>query len=425
MKVFTLKNKGIRNGGHYKPDSGGSGGKLTNVMKRLSVLVILLFSVAFANAQALNISNVFQTDPSGCSNSDGVITILASGGTAPITYSIDGGTSYQAGSSFTLLTAGIYTVQVLDDAGTTVVWTNNPVVLHNTDAVVVQGSNTTDASCYGVSDGSVQVVVDYPNSGPTQPFSFSLSDGVNPPTVNTTGLFTGLAAATYSVTVTNDACQEVVNALVVGEPAEIQISTSVTNASCNGDADGEITAVASDGVAPYTYTLKDSGGGVVASNGTGVFSGLAGGNYTVDATDSSPCTKSVPVTVGNPTALSFDAVTKVDIDCNGNSNGEIHMTVTGGTTPYTYYLDEGLATEVSNLTGDFTGLAQGDYQVSVKDAGPCSLVYASNPVTINEPSALSISAVNASDITGCRHFYGINMRFNKNFFSHNYISPGF
>ncbi|NOR86785.1 MAG: HYR domain-containing protein, partial [Bacteroidales bacterium] len=399
MKVFTLKKHGILNDGHYKPDSGGSGGKLTTVMKRLSLFLLLMFSMSIVNGQT--ITNVFQSDPSGCTNTDGQIIIIASGGVAPIEYSIDGGANYLPTGVFTNLSGGSYTVQIRDAAPTIVVWGANPVVLYNTDAVAIQGSSTIDASCFGVSDGSVTVVVDYPNSGSTQPFSFSLSDGVNTPTVNATGIFTALPAATYSVTVTNDACSEVVSGLVVDEPDEIQIAVSSAPASCDGDSDGTVTATATDGNAPYFYVLKDNGGNIVASNSIGSFTGLAGGDYTVEATDSNPCTNSASITVGNPSALSFDAVTSQDIDCNGNGNGEIHVTVSGGTTPYVYYLDKGLTSEVSNASGDFTGLSQGDYLVSVDDAGPCSLVYASNPVTIAEPVVLSISSVVDTDITSC------------------------
>ena len=399
MKVFTLKKHGILKGGHYKPDSGGSGGKLTLGVKRLGLFLLLLLSMSIVNAQTID--NVFQSDPTGCSNADGSIIIMASGGAGPITYSIDGGTTYVPGNNFPGLSGGLYTVQIKDNAGVVVIWGANPVVLRNVDAIAIQGSSTTNASCFGVADGSVTVVVDYPNSGPTQPFNFELTDGVNPAVNNATGIFNGVAAGNYTVTVTNDNCNEVVNGLVVTEPAEIQVATVITDASCNGDSDGAITATASDGVAPYTYTLKDNGGAVVASNGTGSFTGLAGGNYTVDATDSNPCTKTVAAVVGNPSPVSIDLVTKTDIDCNGNGNGEIHVTVSGGTAPYTYYLDEGLATEVSNLTGNFANLSQGSYQVSVTDAGPCSLTYAGNPVTINEPTVLSIVSVNSSDVTSC------------------------
>ena len=401
MKMFTHEKPVFFNDGMKIPDKKAGGKQL---FKSFLLLLAFVFSSSIVFGQALAIDNVFQTNPTGCSNNDGQIIIFASGGTSPYEFSIDGGNTYSSGASpysFTSLSGGEYNVQVRDNVGTVEVWGSNPVVLYNEDGISIQGSNTIDASCYGESDGSVQVVVDYDNSGPTNPFTFELFLGAVSQGTNTTGIFTGLAAGTYSVQVTNDACNVTESGLVVDQPAEIQIATSVNDASCNGDANGSITATASDGTAPYTYVLKDNGGNLVASNNTGSFTALAGGNYTVEVTDSKPCTNSTSVTVGNPSALNFDLVDATDISCFGNVDGEIDITVSGGTAPYTYYLDRGDASEQSNLTGNFTGLAQGNYNVSIEDANACTLVYSGNPVTINEPTELSITSVISIDVAGC------------------------
>jgi len=400
MKMFTHEKPVFFNHGTKIPNKK-TGGK--QLFKSFLLLMAFVFSSSIVFGQ-LTINNVFQTNPTGCSANDGQIIIIASGGTAPYEFSIDGGTTYSSGASpfsFTLLSGGEYNVQVRDNVGTVEVWGANPIVLYNEDGISIQGSNTIDASCYGESDGSVQVVVDYGNSGPTNPFTFELFLGAASQGTNTTGIFSGLAAGTYSVKVTNDACNVTESGLVVDQPAEIQIATSVNDASCNGDSDGSITATASDGNPPYTYVLKDNGGSIIASNSTGIFTGLAGGNYTVEATDTEPCTNSVAVSVGNPSVLNFDLVDATDITCFGNGDGEIDITVSGGTGPYTYYLNRGDVSEQNNLTGIFTGLSQGDYNVSIEDDNGCTLVYTSNPVTINEPTELSITSVTSNDVSGC------------------------
>ena len=51
---------------------------------------------------------------------NGSATIYAGGGTPPYMYSIDGGTNYQGGNSFSGLAAGAYLATVMDDNGCTI-----------------------------------------------------------------------------------------------------------------------------------------------------------------------------------------------------------------------------------------------------------------------------------------------------------------
>ena len=68
------------------------------------------------------------------------------------------------------------------------------------------------------------------------------------------------------------------------------------------------------------------------------------------------------------------------MSCNGGSDGSIDLTVTGGTTPYTYAWT---GTGVIAANQDQTGLAAGTYNVTVTDAEGCTSV---ESVTITEPA---------------------------------------
>ena len=68
-----------------------------------------------------------------------------------------------------------------------------------------------------------------------------------------------------------------------------------------------------------------------------------------------------------------------DVECFGSSTGEILIFANGGTPPYTYTLGS-----VTNLTGDFSNLPVGDYQITVTDANSCE--YITNPITILGPN---------------------------------------
>ena len=70
------------------------------------------FNIDDINNVALDID----TDDSGCLTSNGAVTVTASGGVEPYSYSLDGGTS-QSSNTFSGLSAGDYTVLVQDDDG--------------------------------------------------------------------------------------------------------------------------------------------------------------------------------------------------------------------------------------------------------------------------------------------------------------------
>ena len=112
------------------------------------------------------------------------------------------------------------------------------------------------------------------------------------------------------------------------------------------------------GTAPYLYSID---GGATQVSGT--FSGLTEGAYTVTIVDDNGCTEDVPVTITEPTDLTGAITAQTNVDCNGNSTGEVTVAADAGTgtAPYLYSIDGG-ATQVS---GTFSGLAEGAYTVTI------------------------------------------------------------
>jgi hypothetical protein len=131
----------------------------------------------------------------------------------------------------------------------------------------------------------------------------------------------------------------------------------VTNTTCTASI-GAINLTVSGGTSPYTYLW---------SNGatTEDLTGLAAGNYTVTITDANGCTTQFAVTVGtdNVTITATPVITNTT--CTA-SIGAINITVSGGTSPYTYLWSNGATTE------DITGLAAGTYTVTITDANGCT-----------------------------------------------------
>jgi gliding motility-associated-like protein len=302
---------------------------------------------------------------------NGIVNVSVSGGVPSYTYAwSNGGTS----SAIFNLTAGNYDVTATDANGCTVSQTFT-VVEPPVFSVTVTG---TDVSCNGGSDGTVTVTL--PGGSGSGPYTYNWSTG------DTSQNLTNVDAGTYTVVVTNANGCTAVGTYTVTEPTVISATETVVNVSCNGGADGSISISISGGTSPYDVAW--SNGVTLLGTTTSLISNLAAGTYTATITDANGCVETVSYTVTQPNAITaFTTVTNTD--CNGAATGAINLTVSGGTSPYTFIWSNGATTE------DLTGLAAGTYTVTITDANGCT---ATTGGTVTEPTAIVVqgSVVDAS-----------------------------
>jgi gliding motility-associated-like protein len=177
------------------------------------------------------------------------------------------------------------------------------------------------------------------------------------------------------------ATDEVLVDVVCCEPPTL----TKTDVTCFGACDGTATAEAY-GEPPFTYAWDDPMGQTTATA-----TGLCPGTYTVTVNDSEDCEETATITIEEPDELLID-VTLTHISCFGAMDGEIDITATGGTPPYTYNIGGG-----AGPVGTFTGLPPGDYSVLVTDDNDCQVAM---DVTINE-DPLPAVAFTADELSGC------------------------
>jgi gliding motility-associated-like protein len=268
-------------------------------------------------------------------------------GFPPYTYSSDG-VNYQTNASFPPFPTGLHTFYIKDAVGTILAHTLSVIDFYCTNSFLL--STTAQPATCGV-NGSITVTA----TEGTAPYEYSL-DGINFQTANQ---FTGLANAAYTVTVRDFYGMESDKYVIVPNNC-LQVIPTTSSSTC-GNSNGKIIAQASNGVAPYEYSLN--GGAYSSSN---VFNNLAANNYVVRAKDATNRVAIANTIVSNIAGAQIMAADTTATGCSNNT-GAITVQAQAGTLPYLYSID---GTNFQN-TGLFTGLAQNNYTVTVKDARGC------------------------------------------------------
>ncbi len=322
----------------------------------------------------LEIDTVLGTDVDCNGSSNGTATVTAMSSNEPMTYTWLQNDAPIGQSTATVngLTAGTYKVIVVDAIGCE---EEGTVVITQPDALVFMDCTVTNVSTLNGSEGALTANA----NGGTAPYTYTWSNG------ETGASISNLTEGEYSVTVMDaNACEATGSCTVQGVSCDdFDAAANSTDVSCNGVSDGTINITAI-GEEPFTYTWSPSGSGNSAT-------GLGAGTYTIVVSDARGCSEELSATITEPTAMSSE-IAKEDVRCFAEDNGTMDLEVTGGTEPYTFAWNDGVATE------DRTGLAPGTYTVSITDANGCTDQVTE---TIEEPAAMEITGAGNDQLASC------------------------
>lgn len=294
------------------------------------------------------------TEPS-CSNSNGSIRAIVTGGTPTYSYNWSGisGNVPQINN----LGPNQYSVTVTDANGCT----NSASALLTNQPGPLGQINVNDETCSGSNDGSISTVV----TGGTAPISYFWSTGA------TSSGITNLGSGPYSVTITDaNGCQVVLNG-TVNSGVTLSINSTVTPASSSFSNNGTATATASGGAAPYSYSWSTGANGSSISN-------LGVGTYTVTATDQNGCNITDTVYINATSINDLSTLLGFDVYPNpASSSLNVELTL-GGQTEVEIYMSNLLGQTVSEVQiyntsevktiFDLSGLADGVYLLHVQSA---------------------------------------------------------
>ncbi len=301
----------------------------------------------------------------------GAIDVTVTCGVAPFTFAWNTGATSE---DLNGLAAGTYTVTVTGAFGNTTVL--DGLVVGEPDAVVATVTTTSDATCNGLTDGSIDVTV----SGGTPAYTYAWSNGA------TTEDLSAIVAGTYNVTVTDaNGCTATINGITIGEPSVLTaVVTTTSDATCDGLTDGSIDITVSGGTPAYTYAWST---GATTED----LSAVGAGTYNVTVTDANGCTATINgITIGEPNVLTAVVTTASDATCNGLTDGSIDVTISGGTPAYTYAWSNGATTE------DLSAVVAGTYDVTVTDANGCTATI--NGITVGQPDVLAVAVTSTTDV---------------------------
>jgi len=281
------------------------------------------------------------TTKSKCGKHTGTATVVVTGGTSPYHYTWSNGGNTTVVDS---LHSGIYLVTVTDANNCSSI---APATVSDTLGPVIGVNSVTAASCNGTATGAVSISV----IGGASPYTYSWSNGSHNASISF------LYAGPYQVSVTDAGACVATLSVQVSQPTAEAMALTATKASC-GIGDGTATATVNGGTTPYTYSWSTGATTATAGN-------LFAGSYSLKVTDNNGCIDSAQVAVSNNGGPVITSGTILNADCSTNTGGSIGISVTGGTTPYTYSWSNGTTTPT------LSNAPAGNYHVLVTDHGGC------------------------------------------------------
>lgn len=319
------------------------------------------------------------TDVLCFNNTDGNIEVTNSSGINPISFELDNNGLPQASGTFLDVIPGSHIVTITDNGSC--VFTL-PFTIFQPEEIEFTVSST-EASCFGGSDGTVTIAN---VTGGVGAYQYSV-DGS---TYQASPIFTGLPAGIYSASVMDANFCEVSLSIEVFEPTPVDFEFLVNDLTCFNNLSGVIQLSGIGGNGGYSYSINNGGSFQAGST----FFGLAAGNYNIVVQDVNSCPVAGIVALAEPPLLT-SGYSSTPVSCFGTCDGEISFTAAGGTPNYLYSIDNGIT---FTLNPDMTGLCAGTFNLQVRDDNACLITSTIDVITPTQLVASGITSPSTCEL---------------------------
>lgn len=275
---------------------------------------------------------------------------------------------------FGSLSADTYYLTALDLGGCT--GRSQNFIVENSPLLNYGLYTVPNSSCGGTPIGKVSVT----GITGSSPFTYLWNNGQTGSTI------TGLTEGIYSVIVTDSYGCSVNKDTTVTRVSPIGFGLFTSTPPGCFTNNGVLNLTITGGTAPYYYSAS-TGDVLISYSKTFSISGLSAGLYSFQVTDAGLCQTFASTTLVSPSGIQSVTINGVNSTCS-SSNGQITVSVVGGSSPFTYTLinPDGSTINVSTnqTTQIYTNLISGTYSVAVSDSLGCSYVEEVTIITENK-----------------------------------------
>ncbi|MEA1785050.1 T9SS type B sorting domain-containing protein [Arenibacter sp. GZD96] len=329
----------------------------------------------------------------------------------------------QTSSVFPNLPAGLYSIVVYD--GWNCAFTTNEILIQDPAPVDADLVETLAPGCGD--EGRMELTITNPipgmeyfyrRSGTSDPFvSFGGTDVITVEII-IPDVYANPGPYQFDVQNGNGCPEQQSNEINLDKALPLVVGLDLVDANikCAGEATGIIRSEAFGGVGNYSYILvnNDLDSGVPGvpripnasdivrgSQSSGIFRDLGPGNYWVFAQSLGCIAISDEVLISPVDPLILERLESVPVSCNGDTDGQIIIEVSGGTGIVRFSISETLS---EFFEGDpanpnsivFSDLPPGTYEIIAQDELGCTIL---EQVTVTQPDELVASTVNTTPET--------------------------
>jgi subtilisin-like proprotein convertase family protein len=354
--------------------TGNTMGNVTDIYKVTVTDSLGCQSTDFIKIRTLN--SVTQTSintvqqVSTCGGNDGSITLTPQNGNFPMQFSWSGAASGSISG-----VNGMTTISGLKQGNYRITVSSNPaegcfmvmpLIVLNAPGLQVNLDTIQNPACFGLNTGSIKLQVQ--GTAPVYQWSNNQSSRD----------LNNIAAGSYSVTITDGACQQILDNLAVLSVDSIKIlANNIKKVSCFGGNDGALDIAIFGGNGAYQTTWNNNAP-------TEDITALATGWYECLVTDALGCTNTKRFYINQPTALGVNLVQNNDIKCYGDSDAAIMAMPSGGTGIYQFNWNNGANTQNLNA------LVPNNYSLTLTDENGCTKT---STKTITQPTLLVFDSI--------------------------------